>query len=117
MSLDVAIVGGGMAGGLLARQLVRSHPGIKVALYERAQQQGFKVGESMVEIGSHYMGRRLGLSRYLYENHLPKNGLRYFFDDATRSTEFTEMSEIGTVNLPFHPAFQIDRARLFGQGI
>jgi flavin-dependent dehydrogenase len=109
--LDVAVLGGGMAGGLLARQLRRQLPGVQVALFERSTERSFKVGESTVEIGSHYLNRRLGLSRYLYEHHLPKNGLRFFFDDAERGAELPSMSEIGTVNLPFHPSFQLDRAR------
>jgi len=111
VSLDVAILGGGMAGGLLARQLHREAPAARVAIFERSSERSFKVGESLVELGSHYLVRRLGLSRYLYEHQLPKNGLRYFFDDSQRSAELTQMSELGTVNLPFHPSFQLDRAR------
>jgi flavin-dependent dehydrogenase len=101
-----------MAGGLLARQLVRAVPGVRVGLFERDTRTSYKVGESTVEIASHYLIRRLGLSRYLYEQHLPKNGLRYFFDGPERDAALEELSEIGTVNLPFHPAFQVDRARL-----
>jgi flavin-dependent dehydrogenase len=112
--LDVAILGGGLAGSLLARQLCRQRPGLRVGLFEQEHHPTPKVGESTVEIGSHYLVRRHGLSRYLYENHLPKNGLRYFFDTAEPETPLTEMSELGTVNLPFHPAFQLDRARLEG---
>jgi flavin-dependent dehydrogenase len=110
--LDVAIIGGGMAGGMLARQLLRAVPGLRVALFDKTGETDWRVGESTVEIASNYMIRRLGLSRYLYEEQLPKNGLRYFFDDEAKSLPLTEMSEIGSVNLPFHPAFQIDRARL-----
>ena len=109
--LDVAIVGGGMAGGLLAHQLLRVLPGLRLALFEKTGEHDYRVGESTVELASNYLVRRVALSRYLYEEQLPKNGLRYFFDDATRSTPLEEMSEIGSVNLPFHPAFQIDRAR------
>ena len=110
--LDVAILGGGLAGNLLARQLTRSVPGLRIGLYEKSREPSWKVGESVVEIGSHYLIKRQGLSRYLYDRHLPKNGLRYFFDDAERSLPLWEMSEIGPINLPFHPSFQIDRARL-----
>ncbi len=110
--LDVAIVGGGMAGGLLARQLKRARPALSVGLFEKATERTYKVGESLVEIAANHLVRRHRLSGYLYENHLPKNGLRYFFDDATRSTPLSQMSEVGPINLPFHPAFQIDRARL-----
>jgi len=109
--LDVAILGGGMAGSLLARQLLRSAPELRVGLFERTHERGHRLGESTVEIGSNYLVRRLGLSRYLYEHHLPKNGLRYFFDSPERDLPLPEMSEIGSWGLPFHPAFQIDRAR------
>ena len=109
---DVAIVGGGMAGSLLARQIKRACPRLSVGLFEKARERTYKVGESLVEIASNHLIRRHRLSGYLYENHLPKNGLRYFFDDESHSTALTEMSEVGPINLPFHPAFQIDRARL-----
>ena len=110
-NLDVAIVGGGMAGSLLARQLKRSRPDLSVGLFEKSTERSYKVGESLVEIAANYLTRRHQLSAYLYEHHLPKNGLRYFFDDESRSTPLTEMAEIGPMNLPFHPAFQVDRAR------
>jgi flavin-dependent dehydrogenase len=109
--LDVAIVGGGLAGNLLARQLHRSAPELRIGLFERATHASYKVGEATVEIAANYLIRKQGLTQYLYENQLPKNGLRYFFDNADRSSPLQEMSEIGTTNLPFHPAFQLDRAR------
>ncbi|NNL84381.1 MAG: NAD(P)/FAD-dependent oxidoreductase [Myxococcales bacterium] len=110
--LDVAILGGGMAGGLLARHLARTLPGLRIALFEASAQRGYRLGESLVEIASHYLVKRLGLGNYLYENHFPKNGLRFFFDREDRGGGLAELSEIGSDSLPFHPAFQIDRDRL-----
>ena len=110
--LDVAILGGGLAGNLLARQLTRMVPGLRMAIFEKSTESSWKVGESVVEIGSHYLIKQQGLSRYLYDRHFPKNGLRYFFDDESRSLPLHEMSEIGPISLPFHPSFQLDRARL-----
>jgi flavin-dependent dehydrogenase len=109
---DVAIVGGGIAGTLLARQLRARLPDLRITVYERGHSASFKVGESTVEIAAHYLVRRQGLGQYLYENHLPKNGIRYFFDGPKRDVPLTEMSELGTINLPFHAAFQLDRSRL-----
>ncbi len=109
--LDVAILGSGMAGSLLARQLLRALPGLRLAVFDKTGEHDYRVGESTVELASNYLVRRLALSRYLYEEQLPKNGLRYFFDDETQSLPLHEMTEIGSVNLPFHPAFQIDRGR------
>lgn len=108
---DVAIIGGGLAGSLLARQLRRQLPDARVAVFEKSQAASFKVGESTVELASNYLVRRVGLSRYLYEHHLPKNGLRFFFDTPARDAALEAMSEIGSVALPYLPAFQIDRAR------
>jgi flavin-dependent dehydrogenase len=112
MKLDVAIVGGGLAGGTLARQLRARLPTLEIGVFERETAPDFKVGESTVEIASVHLARRLGLSTYLYEHHLPKNGLRFFFDDPDKSAAIEDMSEIGTDALPFHPSFQLDRARL-----
>ena len=110
--LDVAILGGGMAGHLLARQLRRTLPELSVGLFDKSTENPHKVGESMVAIATSYFVRRLGLSSYLYDRHYPKNGLRFFFDTPDRDAAIHEMSEIGSESLPFHPAFQIDRARL-----
>ena len=110
--LDVAIVGGGLAGNLLARQLRRACPELRVGLFEQSTATSYKVGEATVEVAANYLTRKHGLTNYLYEHHLPKNGLRYFFDSPDRASPLERMSELGTVSLPFHPAFQLDRARL-----
>jgi flavin-dependent dehydrogenase len=110
--VDVAIIGGGLAGNLLARQLRRELPDLSVALYERSRERTFKVGESTVEVATHYLLRRQQLSTYLHKNHLPKHGLRYFFDTPDKDTELTRMSEIGPEWPAAYPSFQLDRARL-----
>jgi flavin-dependent dehydrogenase len=110
--LDVAILGGGLAGSLLARQLSLTLPTARIAVFERKSAFTHNVGESIVELGSNYLIRRLGLSSYLYRRHHPKNGLRFFFDSPARDARLEEMSEIGSSSLPFHPAFQVDRSRL-----
>lgn len=109
---DVVILGGGLAGGLLARQLQLQRRDLRVLVLERATDTSFKVGEATVELFSNYLVRKLGLSTYLYENHLPKNGLRFFFDEEGCNAPITEMSEIGSYGLPFHPSFQLDRSAL-----
>jgi len=109
---DVAIFGGGMAGHTLARQLRRSLPGLSLAVFDKSTDNPYKVGESMVELASNYLLRKLGLSTYLYEHQLPKGGLRFFFDAPGRDAPLEAMSEIGSEALPFHPSFQLDRSRI-----
>ena len=110
--VDVAILGGGLAGNLLARQLRLYSPNVSVALFEKSTERGYKVGESTVEVATHYLIRRQLLSTYVYKEHLPKNGLRFFFDTEGKDSPLTEMSEIGVDALPPYPSFQLDRARL-----
>lgn len=110
-TFDVAIVGGGKAGSLLARQLRRESPSASVVVLEKATERSWKVGESTVDVAGKYLTKRLGLSSYLYQHQLPKNGLRFFFDREDRGGELTTLSEIGSSGLIPFPAFQIDRAR------
>lgn len=111
-SIDVAILGGGLAGSLLARQLRRYVPQASVAIFEKSTERRYKVGESTVEIATHYLIKRLGLSTYVYKEHLPKNGLRYFFDTPEKDAGLLDLSELGVNALPPSPSFQLDRARL-----
>jgi len=113
MNIDVVIIGSGIAGGFLSRQLKLTCPDLEVLVLEASEKiADYKVGESTVEVSSSYMIRRLGLSTYLYQHQLPKNGLRFFFDSEAKDLPITEMSEMGSDHLPFHPSFQLERASL-----
>src|SRR3982750_2504724 len=76
---DAVIAGGGLAGLTLARQLQREAPHVKVLVLDKykhpVREAAFKVGESSVEIGAHYLHSRLGLDPVLRSGHLPKLGL------------------------------------------
>ena len=109
--LDIAILGGGLAGNLVVRQLRLRLPDASIGLFERDAERSYKVGESSVEIASNYFIRKLGLSTYMVDEQLPKNGLRFFFDNAEKNAPLFEMSEVGSDKLPMFPTFQIDRAR------
>jgi flavin-dependent dehydrogenase len=111
MDVDVAILGGGKAGSLLTRQLRRAVPDASVLCVERAVERSFKVGESTVDVCGKYLTKRLGLSSYLYQHQLPKNGLRFFFDREDKRGGLEALSEIGSTGLIPFPAFQLDRAR------
>lgn len=110
--LDVAIMGGGLAGNLFARQLKMHKPELEVVIFERDVERGYKVGESTVEIAANYLIRKQKLSRYLYMRQLPKNSLRFFFMDEARRADLTELSEIGVDRLAPLPSFQLDRSTL-----
>ncbi|WP_394847777.1 NAD(P)/FAD-dependent oxidoreductase [Pendulispora brunnea] len=112
-SYDVVIAGGGIAGAFLARQLKLERPSLSILVLEQAKEiDNLKVGESTVEVAAHYMITRLNLGTYLYQHQLPKNGLRFFFDNADKSLPLTRMSEIGSDHMPYCPSFQLERAAL-----
>jgi flavin-dependent dehydrogenase len=110
---DVVIVGGGIAGAFLARHLKIAKPELSVLVLESHEKiDDYKVGESTVEVAAHYMIKRLQLGTYLYQHHLPKNGLRFFFDSEQKNLPLEKMSEIGSDHFPFYPSFQLERAKL-----
>ena len=112
---DVVILGGGLAGGCLARQLHQEAPHLRTLIIERRShpvpEAAFKVGESSVEIGAHYFSKRLGLEHHLQTRQLEKLGLRYFFTDGD-NREITSRVELGPPHFPPVPSFQLDRGRL-----
>ena len=80
---DLAVLGGGLAGLTLTRQLLSRRPETRVVILEKrsfpVSEAAYKVGESTVEIGAHYLSHTLGLHDYLEREHLRKFGLRLFF--------------------------------------
>jgi flavin-dependent dehydrogenase len=112
---DVVILGGGLAGGCLARQLHLEAPRLRTLVIEKRRhpvpEAAFKVGESSVEIGAHYFSKRLDLEPHLRSAQLEKLGLRYFFPHADNG-DITPRVELGPPRFPPVPSFQLDRGRL-----
>jgi flavin-dependent dehydrogenase len=112
---DVAIIGGGLAGGSLARQLSLEASSLRVLVVEKrkhpVREAAFKVGESSVEIGAHYFQIRLGLEPHLRTEQIEKLGLRYFFPQGD-NRDITRRVELGPARFPPVPSFQLDRGRL-----
>ena len=111
---DVAILGGGLAGLTLARQLLMKRPETSIAVIEKRSfpvaETTHKVGESTVEIGAHYFGEELQLKKHLTDHQLPKFGLRFFFKDVHQS--LAEGTEVGGSEFFSAPSYQVDRGRL-----
>lgn len=111
--VDVVIIGGGLAGTSLAIQLLMSSQSIRIKVVEKIAgplpEAAFKVGESTVEIGSHYFSNVLGLKDHLVKDQLQKFGFRYFFNGGRNSIE--NRVELGGRLHPPTGSWQIDRGR------
>lgn len=109
---DVVILGGGLAGLTLSLQLKNAKPGLSILVLERREAEAavaaHKVGESTVELGTHYLREVLNLKDYLEEHELPKHGLRFFFRSHTKD-DIASRVELGPrLRLPV-PSHQLDR--------
>ncbi|MEO5984594.1 MAG: FAD-dependent oxidoreductase [Ferruginibacter sp.] len=112
---DVIVLGGGLAGLTLALQLKKAKPGISILVLERRETEAataaHKVGESTVELGTHYLREVLDIKDYLEEHELPKHGLRFFFKSNTKE-DISSRVELGPrLRLPV-PSHQLDRGTL-----
>ena len=110
---DVVILGGGLAGLTLAIQLRRQQPALEITVLERrnhpVREAAFKVGESTVEIGAHYLAEVLGLREHLETGQIRKFGFRFFFSEGSHAID--RCTELGVSELLPTPSWQIDRGR------
>lgn len=114
-NLDVAILGGGLAGLTLALQLKKACPTSRILVIERQKhpvpEAAHKVGESTVEIAGHYLEHVLGLEEHLDTQQLRKFGLRFFFSTEDNQ-DITRRVELGLAAPHMLPTYQLDRGRL-----
>jgi len=108
---DVIIVGGALSGAATATLLKRRNPKLKILIIERSAEFKRRVGEATVEVSSFFLTRVLGLTEHLYEKHLAKQGLRFWFQNADTKT-IEDCSETGPAFNARLGSFQVDRAVL-----
>jgi flavin-dependent dehydrogenase len=115
---DVVIVGGGLAGLSLARQLML-YSGRTVLLIERLPslpQPEQKVGESTVQLSGYYFSKVLDLEEHLYLRHFIKYNLRFYWPSQGRSNEgFEDMSQGFIKEFSNVHSYQLDRNVIEGE--
>ncbi|HRC84290.1 MAG TPA: lycopene cyclase family protein [Thermoanaerobaculia bacterium] len=115
---DVVIVGGGLAGLSLARQLLLSTQRT-VLLLERLPElppKRQKVGESTVQLAGYYFSRVLELEEHLMNCHYLKYNLRFYWPSAGRSNQgFEDVSQGFIRDFSNVASYQVDRNVLEGE--
>ncbi|MDP9185884.1 MAG: NAD(P)/FAD-dependent oxidoreductase [Verrucomicrobiota bacterium] len=106
---DVVVIGGALSGGATATLLLRQNPGIRVLILEKSAKLSRRVGEATVEVSAYFMCRVLGMTQYLNESHLNKQGLRFWFTNDEVKT-LADASELGPLYQVRVPSYQLDRA-------
>ncbi len=110
-SCDVAVVGGALSGAATALMLKREMPDLNVVVVEKSDVFKRRVGEATVEVSGYFLCRVLGLTQFLTQTQMCKNGLRFWFSDQSTET-LNRCSEIGGKYLSTVPSFLVDRAQL-----
>jgi flavin-dependent dehydrogenase len=113
--VDVAVLGGGLAGLTVAMQLKRLRPATSVVVLEKREHPvpatAYKVGESIAEVAAFYLKDTIGLEDYLRENHLRKMGLRTFCS-AGDNTDLTRRVEFGAMRYSPLMNYHLDRGMI-----
>lgn len=113
---DVVVMGGGLAGLSIARQILLGAPEATVLVVERMEhpvpEAAHKVGEATVEMSAHYFAEALGLRNHLDHFQTRKMGLRFFPTAQSPPPPLSERSEVGPSDFLPLKTFQVDRGRL-----
>jgi flavin-dependent dehydrogenase len=106
---DVIVIGAALAGAASAILLLRKNPGIRILILDKSEKLTRRVGEATVEVSAYFLGHVLGMTHYLNDCHITKQGLRFWFtNDQVRTLD--QSSEVGPKYLARLPSYQLDRA-------
>ncbi|HYI11997.1 MAG TPA: NAD(P)/FAD-dependent oxidoreductase [Thermoanaerobaculia bacterium] len=108
---DVVILGGAFSGASTAILLRRERPELRVLIVEKAEAFDEKVGEATTEMSAMFLTRRLAMWEHLEREQLPKEGLRYWFNND-KVTGHVDASETGAFIRSVVPSFQLRRDAL-----
>lgn len=106
---DVAVIGGALSGAATALMLKREDPSLRIVVIEKNAQFKRRVGEATVEVSAYFLCRKLGMTQFLTQTQLCKNGLRFWFSN-NECKGVGDCSEIGGKYLSTVPSFLVDRA-------
>ena len=108
---DVIVIGGALSGASTAFLLKRRNPALRVLVVEKGTAFKRRVGEATTEVSSFFLTRMLGLTGFLAQTQISKNGLRFWFSKGGQGRT-ANCSELGGRYLSTVPAYLVDRSVL-----
>lgn len=114
-SYDVVIIGAGLAGLTLSRQLLRETDKriLLVDRWKHIPSPRQKYGEATVQLSGYYFAKVLDLEEHLLIEHLPKYNLRFYWKSAGRDNrQFEDYSHGYVRKISNVPTYQLDRNAL-----
>jgi flavin-dependent dehydrogenase len=112
---EVVILGAGLAGLSLARQLLMNTKKCVLLLEKRTEVPSArqKVGEATVQVSSYYFSKMLDLEEHLFQKHLIKYNLRFYWPTPGRgNSAYEDYSQSYIRDLSNIATFQVDRNTL-----
>jgi flavin-dependent dehydrogenase len=116
---DVVIIGAGLAGLSLSRQLLLASDSMTILQIDKRGEippVGQKVGEATVQCSGYYFSKVLELEEYLLREHYLKYNLRFYWKteglDNSRIESFSQSYIRGISNVP---TYQLDRNKIEGE--
>src|SRR5436190_1055136 len=112
---DVLIIGAGLAGLSLARQLLLNSDKNVLLIDKRSQipSPHQKVGEATVQMSAYYFSKVLDLEEHLLREHFMKYNLRFYWKTAGRENRnFEDYGQAYIRNISNIASYQLDRNKL-----
>jgi 2-polyprenyl-6-methoxyphenol hydroxylase-like FAD-dependent oxidoreductase len=112
---SVVIIGAGLAGLSLARQLLLNS-GKKILLLDKRAEvppKKQKVGEATVQLSAYYFSKVLDLEEHLLREHFMKYNLRFYWKNAGRANDrYEDYSQAYIRTLSNIATYQLDRNKI-----
>lgn len=111
-TVDVLIIGAGLAGLTLARQLLLNRPEFRILMVDRLAEipsPKQKVGEATVQMSGYYYSRVLEMEEHLLREHFLKYNLRFYWKSERGGEVWEDLSQSYIRKISNIATFQLDR--------
>lgn len=110
--VDVLVVGAGLAGLTLARQLLLARPEMRILMLDRLAEVPSpkqKVGEATVQVSGYYYSRVLEMEEHLLMEHYLKYNLRFYWKTERGGDVWEDLSQSYIRKISNIATYQLDR--------